>query len=103
MAGLSYVPDSLPLIVDSFIPISKKRSARSVIAKLVFAAASYFIWQERNYRLFKNQKRSKDQVVDVIKSTVLLKLLTCRFKKTTQMEAFLHLWKLPKSLIRTPS
>ncbi|GJS34386.1 putative reverse transcriptase domain, reverse transcriptase zinc-binding domain protein [Tanacetum coccineum] len=30
----------------------------------------------------RNQKRSKDQVIEVIKSTVRLKLLSCKFKKT---------------------
>ncbi|GJU48573.1 lysine histidine transporter-like 8 protein [Tanacetum coccineum] len=45
-----------------------KRSVRSVIVKLVFAASCYYIWQERNYRLFKNEKRSEDQVIEVIKS-----------------------------------
>ncbi|GJS76051.1 hypothetical protein Tco_0725932 [Tanacetum coccineum] len=49
--------------------LSKKRSAKSVIAKLVFAASSYFIWQERNSRLFANQRRSKDQLIEVIKTT----------------------------------
>ncbi|GJV92936.1 hypothetical protein Tco_1540749 [Tanacetum coccineum] len=46
--------NSLNSIADHIIPMSKTRSARSVIAKVLFAASSYFIWQERNYRLFKN-------------------------------------------------
>ncbi|GKG03856.1 hypothetical protein Tco_0314243, partial [Tanacetum coccineum] len=58
-AGLPTVSVSLSCITDHIIPMSKKKNARSVIAKLVFAAASYFIWQERNNRLFKNQKRSR--------------------------------------------
>ncbi|GJX77396.1 putative reverse transcriptase domain-containing protein, partial [Tanacetum coccineum] len=36
-------------------------------------------------RLFKNKKRSQDQIIDVIKSTIRLKLLTCRFKKTAKV------------------
>ncbi|GJY49962.1 hypothetical protein Tco_0439918 [Tanacetum coccineum] len=80
--GVPNMPSSLDLIVDILKPISQKRSARNVIVKLVFAASCYFIWQERNNRLFKNQKRSEDQVIEVIKSTVRLKLLSCKFKKT---------------------
>nr|GEZ37342.1 retrovirus-related Pol polyprotein from transposon TNT 1-94 [Tanacetum cinerariifolium] len=67
---------------------AKRRSVRSVISKLVFAASCYFIWQERYSRLFLKKKkiRSPDQVIDVIKSTVRLKLLSCRFKKTSKVE-----------------
>ncbi|GJV05004.1 hypothetical protein Tco_1338573 [Tanacetum coccineum] len=35
-------------------PFAKRKSSRSVIAKLVLAASAYFLWQERNWRLFKN-------------------------------------------------
>ncbi|GJU05521.1 putative reverse transcriptase domain-containing protein [Tanacetum coccineum] len=56
---------------------------------------------ERNNRLFKNQKRSEDQVIEVIKSTIRLKLLSYKFKKTKKVEFFMHLWKLPSSLIRS--
>ncbi|GJY03689.1 reverse transcriptase domain, reverse transcriptase zinc-binding domain protein [Tanacetum coccineum] len=78
--GVPNMPSSLDLIMDILKPISRKRSARNVIVKLVFAASCYFIWQERNNRLFKNIKRSEDQVIEVIKSTVRLKLLSCKFK-----------------------
>ncbi|GJY38388.1 RNA-directed DNA polymerase, eukaryota, reverse transcriptase zinc-binding domain protein [Tanacetum coccineum] len=101
-AGLPTVSASFSAITDYIIPISKKKSARSVIAKLVFAASTYFIWQERNNRLFKNHKRSYSQVIKCIISTVRLKLLTCIFKKTKTVMAFMHLWKLPDSLLSLP-
>ncbi|GKE02224.1 hypothetical protein Tco_1390207 [Tanacetum coccineum] len=80
--GMPNVPSDLSSIVDFLISIAKMRSARSVIAKLIFSDASYFIWQERNYRIFKKSKRSPNQIIDIIKSTVLLKLLTYKFKRT---------------------
>ncbi|GJV06019.1 hypothetical protein Tco_1343675 [Tanacetum coccineum] len=45
-AGIPNARANLDSIISLLIPLSKKRSARSVIAKLVFAASSYFIWQE---------------------------------------------------------
>nr|GEW88301.1 hypothetical protein [Tanacetum cinerariifolium] len=86
-AGLPKCSSSLEDIVICLVPISKKRSARSVIAKLVFAACSYFTWQERNYRLFKKRKRSKEQVLELIMSSIRLKLLSCRFKKTSRVDS----------------
>ncbi|GKE39016.1 retrotransposon gag domain, retroviral aspartyl protease [Tanacetum coccineum] len=66
-----------------------------VLAKLVMAATAYFIWQERNGRLFKNNKRSVNQVIEVIFSSVRLKLLSCRFKKSKDGVYFAQLWSLP--------
>ncbi|GJU63564.1 reverse transcriptase domain-containing protein [Tanacetum coccineum] len=62
-AGLPMLATSLNAIIDHIIPMSKKKNARSVIAKLLCAASSYFIWQEQNNRLFKSQKRSPNQRV----------------------------------------
>ncbi|GJY48983.1 elongation factor 2-like protein [Tanacetum coccineum] len=64
--GIPNIPSDLSSIVDFLIPLAKMRSARSVVAKLVFAASSYFIWQERNNRLF-------------MKTTKLLISLSLRF------------------------
>ncbi|GJV47510.1 hypothetical protein Tco_1437722 [Tanacetum coccineum] len=98
-AGLPRVSTSLDLIVDAIIGLPKRKSVHGIIARLVFAASTYFIWQERNNRLFKNQRRSHSQLIECIKSLVHLKLLTCSFKKTRNVMAFVHLWKLPDSLI----
>ncbi|GJY93470.1 hypothetical protein Tco_0509252 [Tanacetum coccineum] len=37
------------------------------------------------------KKRSQDQVIDIIMSIVRLKLLTCKFKKTTSIQMLIHL------------
>nr|GEY24206.1 RNA-directed DNA polymerase, eukaryota, reverse transcriptase zinc-binding domain protein [Tanacetum cinerariifolium] len=84
--GILNIPSSLDAIVDFLLPLAKMRSVRSVISKLVFDASCYFIWQERNRKLFMKTKRSQDQVIHVIKSTVRLKLLSCRFKKTSRVQ-----------------
>ncbi|GKB91992.1 hypothetical protein Tco_0964264 [Tanacetum coccineum] len=84
-------------VVDYLIPLAKRRACSSVIAKIVFSASVYYIWQERNARLFSNQKRTITQLSEVIKSVVRLKLLSCSFKKTRAGLTFVRLWKLPES------
>nr|GEV78745.1 hypothetical protein [Tanacetum cinerariifolium] len=96
-AGLPYATASISAIVDLLVPISKRRYTRSVIAKLVVVPLTYFIWQERNWRLFKKQKRTYKQVIDCIKSAVWLKLLSCCFKKSKDGMTFIYLWKLPEA------
>ncbi|GJR76641.1 hypothetical protein Tco_0089006 [Tanacetum coccineum] len=98
LVGLPNVIGSISVIVDLLIPIAKRRSIRSVVAKLVVAACSYHIWQERNSRLFSNQKRSHVQVTDRIKSSIRLKLLSCVVKKSKDAMMFKRLWDLPDSI-----
>ncbi|GJY07295.1 hypothetical protein Tco_0374349 [Tanacetum coccineum] len=86
---------SLDQIIDFLEPLFNKKSARSIIIKLVFAASCYLIWKERNDRLFSQKKLSSDQVAESIISTVRLKLLLCRFKKTENVQRLLKLWKIP--------
>ncbi|GJR28254.1 hypothetical protein Tco_1104486 [Tanacetum coccineum] len=93
------IPLSLSLIVDFLLPLASKKSARIIIVKLVFAAAFYFIWHERNNRLFAQHKRTPDQVIDSIISTVRLKLISCKFKKTENVQRILRIWKIPNSIL----
>ncbi|GKB66368.1 reverse transcriptase domain, reverse transcriptase zinc-binding domain protein [Tanacetum coccineum] len=81
-AGLSISNSSLNSIVATLMPIVKRKSFKSCVGKLCLAASAYYIWNERNSRLFKKSKRSVLEVVDCIMSSVRLKLLTCRFKKS---------------------
>nr|GEU30880.1 hypothetical protein [Tanacetum cinerariifolium] len=76
LIGIPNMPPTLDLIVEFLIPLAKKRSAR----------------------LFVKQKRSYDQIIEVIQSNVRLKLLSCKFEKTKtiwQQEKVLDVsWKL---------
>nr|GEU87335.1 hypothetical protein [Tanacetum cinerariifolium] len=72
----------------------------SILFKIVVAATSYYIWLERNRRLFKKKTSSPDQIVDVILSTVRLKLVTFKFKKmSTKSHFLLDQWKIPSYCI----
>ena len=46
------------IVFPSIISISKLKRADAIIAKLILGATLYFIWQERNLRLFQQKKRS---------------------------------------------
>nr|GEU39556.1 hypothetical protein [Tanacetum cinerariifolium] len=64
--GLLGSSSSLDSIVSILMPIAKQKSFKSCIGKLTIAAAAYFVWQEHNFRLFKNSRRSVQEVVDCI-------------------------------------
>ncbi|GJU28792.1 putative RNA-directed DNA polymerase [Tanacetum coccineum] len=98
LAALSNVVGGYKDVVDFLSSYANRRSCKSVIAKLVFSASVYYIWQERNARLFSNQKRSSIQLTEIITSVIRLKLITCSFKKTRSGLEFARLWKLPESI-----
>ncbi|GJV80926.1 reverse transcriptase domain, reverse transcriptase zinc-binding domain protein [Tanacetum coccineum] len=83
-AGLGRFSHNIYDIVNHFGGIARRKNTHVVIAKLVVAASAYFIWKERNWRLFKKSKRSIDQVVSCISSSVRMKLLSGAFKCTTE-------------------
>ncbi|GKD43787.1 hypothetical protein Tco_1268432 [Tanacetum coccineum] len=84
-------------IISYLQPMAHRRTTKSIIGRILMAAASYFIWVERNNRLFKNVRRSPEELHDIIMVTVRLKLLTFRFKNTTMVNELLARWKMPKN------
>ncbi|GJV38922.1 hypothetical protein Tco_1417362 [Tanacetum coccineum] len=69
-------------IVDSLAERKGKNNIGNVVGKLVLAATVYFIWHERNFRLFKGEKRSEEMIFNTICDSVRSKLMTIRVKKT---------------------
>ncbi|GJX97600.1 hypothetical protein Tco_0353398 [Tanacetum coccineum] len=88
-----------PSLVNITVPHLSNNVDRLMWRNLANVDSDFLVSKERNERLFRKKKRSHDQVIDVIKSNVHLKLLACRFKKSPHVQTLLHLWKLPMSLM----
>ncbi|GKB79519.1 retrovirus-related pol polyprotein from transposon TNT 1-94 [Tanacetum coccineum] len=99
LAGLPNASDSIDAIINDIKPFAARRTSRSIIAKLVVAATTYFIWQERNGRLFKNSKRTVSQVIECIMNSVRLKLMSCRLKKTSSALVMAKDWNISESTL----
>ncbi|GJV80043.1 reverse transcriptase domain, reverse transcriptase zinc-binding domain protein [Tanacetum coccineum] len=97
LADMELVPPILYDIVAHLLSMANKRTARSIFGKLILAASSYFVWLERNNRLFKNVKRTPEELRDVIMVTVRLKLLSFKFKNSANVISLLDRWKMPRS------
>ncbi|XP_071712534.1 uncharacterized protein [Rutidosis leptorrhynchoides] len=81
-------------IMDGLAHVASRNLSKVVKAKLVFAAAVYFIWQERNNRIFKENIQNANQVFDVIYTTVQLRLLSIRFKESSDVLRLKTSWHL---------
>ncbi|GKD24817.1 hypothetical protein Tco_1231031 [Tanacetum coccineum] len=85
-------------IIASIQPEAKRRTTKIIIVKLVIAASAYFLWQERNWRWFKKSKRTTSHVIECAVSSVRLKLLSCKLKKSKDSQMFATLWDLPEAI-----
>ncbi|GJW23190.1 ribonuclease H-like domain-containing protein [Tanacetum coccineum] len=95
LVGMDGVPPVLENIIAWFQPLANKRTVQNIVGKILIAAATYFIWLERNNRLFKRTRRSPEDLRDAIVITVRLKLVSFRFKNKEKVRNFLSLWKMP--------
>ncbi|GJX35826.1 retrovirus-related pol polyprotein from transposon TNT 1-94 [Tanacetum coccineum] len=66
LCGMDSIPPRLIDVTTFITHISKGKTAVSILSRLVLAATSYYIWLERNERLFKKKTSSPDQIVDVL-------------------------------------
>ncbi|GJR41299.1 putative reverse transcriptase domain-containing protein [Tanacetum coccineum] len=58
LTGFNLASHDIYSLIALLQPDVKRRKTKSVIVRLVIAASAYFVWQERNWRLFKSKKRT---------------------------------------------
>ncbi|GJU66584.1 protein LAZ1, partial [Tanacetum coccineum] len=75
LARMESVAPILEDIITWFLLIATKHSFNSIVGKLLFGAAAYYIWIERNNRLFKKSRRSPEEIRDLV--VVTLKQVAC--------------------------
>lgn len=69
-------------------------SLLNVVNKLVLGGLVYFIWQERNCRLFQKKFRSVNQVIGCIEETIRLKILGLKIRNSSRVFRTLRLWNI---------
>ncbi|KAK1421762.1 hypothetical protein QVD17_24370 [Tagetes erecta] len=84
-------------IVQFLISRGEWKSISSTVDGLVLGAAAYYIWQERNARLFENDKRTPTQISNVILKTVRMRLLSIRVKDSITTRRIMTRWDILKT------
>ena len=84
--------------VNNIKTIAHKRSTRVVVAKLLFGATVYYIWQERNKRLYKKKARQVDQVFELIFKTTRLKLMSLILKDSDDVARIRIEWNIARNM-----
>ncbi|GKC17182.1 homeodomain-like protein [Tanacetum coccineum] len=97
LADMDLIHPIFQYIVAHLQPMSNKRTVKSILGRLIFAASSYFIWIEHNNSLFKKIRRPPEEIRDLIMVTVHLKLMSFRFKNKDNVSRLLARWKMPRN------
>ncbi|XP_076956401.1 uncharacterized protein LOC143631562 [Bidens hawaiensis] len=94
MFDMDHVDSSWNNIVDYMVSQANNLSASAIIEKIGVAACSYFIWQERNSRLFTADRRTPCQLREVIMKIITFKIITLKFKNTETKNRVWQKWKI---------
>ncbi|XP_071728557.1 uncharacterized protein [Rutidosis leptorrhynchoides] len=88
------LPDDFHGILLGLEKYPGSKNIWNVINRMVFAACVYSIWQERNKRIFKLEKRNVDAICKDIQDFVKCKCLTFKVKHSRAILRFADLWDL---------
>lgn len=67
----------------------------NVVNRLVLGSLVYFLWQERNLRIFQKKHRSSKQVINLIEETVRMKIMGLKIRNVSRVFNSLRLWNIP--------
>ncbi|KAM0027409.1 hypothetical protein Hdeb2414_s0019g00539811 [Helianthus debilis subsp. tardiflorus] len=95
MVDIDIGSDSWSSFSDWMNQYSNSRKLEHVVCKLVLAASAYFIWQERNNRLFSRSQCSAPQVSEKIKNSVRLRLMGFKFQGQADHKKVMEKWQIP--------
>ncbi|PWA75415.1 Phytosulfokine [Artemisia annua] len=82
MARMENISNNMAQIVSGMVSFTAKNTIWSVIQRLVWGATVYFIWQERNMRLFGGHGRTEDQLFKIITKAVKFRVMGLKLKVT---------------------
>ncbi|XP_071705351.1 uncharacterized protein [Rutidosis leptorrhynchoides] len=88
------IGDNWKVIIQLIISYAHRRVARVMLAKFIFGATVYFIWQESNTRLSKGESRDPNKLFNIIYWTVRLKLMSVKFKDSHHVRKMKIAWQI---------
>ncbi|GKE95651.1 RNA-directed DNA polymerase, eukaryota, reverse transcriptase zinc-binding domain protein, partial [Tanacetum coccineum] len=67
-------PNELNEIVKELKRLPNNQNVWSIVRRLIFGAVVYYTWEERNNRVFREEKRDEKTLIQTIKETAQLKI-----------------------------
>ena len=74
---------------------TKGKNLKAIILKIAWNAAIYFIWTERNRRIYQDKERTRMQVMEMIKEVIRIQLIGLKNVKLDSINFSLYrVWNL---------
>ena len=86
------LPNKWDEIIRNMVNTKHNRSIKSVLSRILLAACVYFIWHERNKRIFTNDKNDAKEVIMNVINYMRLKLSSLNVRKSTQIVKVCKSW-----------
>lgn len=81
-------------IIDELSQLKANRNIWSVIRRLVLGATVYFIWQERNTRLFKSNERTEEVLIQNIMDSIKWRIMSFVVKENENVKTVEKKWNV---------
>ncbi|GJY23650.1 reverse transcriptase domain, reverse transcriptase zinc-binding domain protein [Tanacetum coccineum] len=88
------LPDRWDDIISTLANKKHNKSIKSVLRRLTLKARVYYIWQERNKRIFTSDKKKSNELVAKVFNHLRLKLASLTVKRTAQVIEVSKRWKV---------
>ncbi|PWA52804.1 RNA-directed DNA polymerase, eukaryota, Reverse transcriptase zinc-binding domain protein [Artemisia annua] len=92
LVKLNTAPNCWSEILDFMLRRPINKSIWSILQRLVIGASIYYIWQERNLRLFQGKVRSIDEICYMIQDVVRLRILGLNITDSDQVLEAAKVW-----------
>ncbi|GKC04395.1 RNA-directed DNA polymerase, eukaryota, reverse transcriptase zinc-binding domain protein [Tanacetum coccineum] len=99
MVRLDYTPNRWQDLLQFLLARPINKSIWSILQRLVLGASVYLIWQERNLRIFQNRHRSKEELCDLIKDVVRLRIMGLNLKASRQVFDAADIWNFNVDMV----
>ncbi|XP_022040693.1 uncharacterized protein LOC110943250 [Helianthus annuus] len=94
MVNMESVNNTWSSVMQWMIQNTNSRTLDRIVGKILIAATSYYVWQERNNRLFSSVQRSPEMLSHVIISTVRLKIMGFKLRSDRKHRDLLDTWQI---------
>ncbi|GJZ98249.1 RNA-directed DNA polymerase, eukaryota, reverse transcriptase zinc-binding domain protein [Tanacetum coccineum] len=81
-------------IISEVVLLPLNRNIWSIARRIILNAAVYYIWQERNNRIFKQEKRDTETMANLIRETAMMKLIGLKVKDSATVNEVERRWQI---------
>ena len=86
-------------IVSWFANQSHGNNIDSIVYRLEMAASVYLIWQERNFRMFKEERRGVEELYKAFEDIIKLRLLSLKTKPSKAVFVTQSRWNIKMNIV----